>query len=490
MTTLPDALNQQGLNFLAAGNHPRAISFFRAAIAQDPSLADAYTNLGVTLFMTKQFDAAVVALDESFKLRPDNAENLLNLGYARWRTYDMQGAVDALQRAVELFDQPLAHIALGSVYHEMGNPAGAIHHCLKGLESEPTDILGNDTLREAYIYSGDEDAAMAQCERCLQLYPHRPEHQYKHALVRLIYGHSDGWAGAETRYETSNDGLSQMGRDDPTFFARLFGRKWDGKPTGRLLIQTEQGYGDVINFLRYLPLAAQRCETLLVHLPEAVRKLVKQSFDIPNMEICADLPDFDHYCLLLSLPYLLDEIEAVPPCPYLVASPDKYGDIRRLPGLKVGIAWEGSRTMPDNRWRSMPFETMKRLLDMPATFISLQVPCEENLRGLPIRSVHMTRINMSGNMLVDWTETAALIDSLDLVISVDTAVAHVAGALGKPIWLLNRYNTDWRWGLKRSDSVWYPSLRMFRQPRMGDWEPVIQEVRTELGLLVDTFMNR
>jgi tetratricopeptide (TPR) repeat protein len=454
MTALPAALNKRGLEFLAAGNYPRATDFFREAIAQDPSLADAYTNLGVTLFMTKQFDAAVMVLDQSFALRPDHAENLLNLGYARWRTLDLQGAVAALQRAVDLFDQPLAHIALGSVYHEIGNSDGAIHHCRKGLEAEPDNILAHDTLRDVYLYLGDEAAAMAQCEHCLQLFPNRPEHTYKHALVKLTYDNPEGWAECECRYETSTDGLSQMGREEPYWFGRLFGRLWGGKPTGHLLVQTEQGYGDVIQFLRYLPLAAQRCDKLLVHIPAALRKIVKRSFDIANMELCDEMPDhFDHYCLIMSLAYLLDATADIPSLPYLVPQPNTYDDIRRLPGAKIGIAWGGSKTHPDNLWRSIPFEKMKRLLDLPATFISLQIPCNEKLTGLPIIDVHPTPTNISGNLLVDWMETAALIDALDLVVAVDTAVLHMAGALGKPVWLLNRYNTDWRWGLGRTTNT-------------------------------------
>ena len=289
----------------------------------------------------------------------------------------------------------------------------------------------------------------------------------------------------ECRYDAL-DGTARIITENADWFRRTFGRRWDGRPTGHLVVATEQGYGDVIQFLRFLPMAAERCTKLTVHLPKSLRKIVSQSFQIPHMTISTDFPEeFDHYCLIMSLAYLMDATETFPTAPYLVASNNKYDEVRRLDGLKVGISWEGSRTMPDDRWRTMPFAKVKELLqDIPARFVSLQFPCNENLKGVNLIEVHPTQTSYSGELMIDWTETAGLINALDLVISVDTSVAHMVGALGKPIWMMNRYNTDWRWGLERSDTLWYPSMRIFRLAKMGDWDSVIAAVRPELLKLI------
>jgi len=276
-------------------------------------------------------------------------------------------------------------------------------------------------------------------------------------------------------------GLTERARHDAVWFSRLFDKRWDGRPTRHLLVATEQGYGDVLQFLRYIALASERCEQLSLVVPPSLRRLCRQSITQSNVVVSDEVPEqFDHYCLIMSLGYLLDRIEDIPVAPYLVASNNKYGDVRRLTGLKVGLAWAGSKTHQDDRWRSIPFEKLLPLFDLPVHFVSLQFPSEVNLRPYSILAVHPPPESFDGKLLIDWTETAALIDALDLVIAVDTAVVHLAGAMGKPVWLLNRYNSDWRWLLNRIDSPWYPSMHIIRQPKMGDWDSVIAQVQNGL----------
>ena len=480
MSDLSDALNKQGLAFLAKRDHQRAIEFFQTAIDEEPTMADAHTNLGVAQFMSFKFAEAVKALRHSLSLRPDHPETLLNLGYCLWREGDTAGAIAALHAAVDLGDLPIAQIALGSVYWEIGNEAMAIYYCEQGLLREPTDILGHDTLREVYHFRGCQADAMRACDAMIKILPDHPTHYHKKAMVMMTYGDPAGWPLHECRYEAL-EGTPRITAENAVWFRRMFGRRWDGRQTGHLVVATEQGYGDIIQFLRYLPLAAERCTKLTVHIPKSIRKIVGQSFQLPNMSLSTEFPEeFDHYCLIMSLAYLLDATENIPNSPYLVAANNKYDEVRRLPGLKIGVAWEGSRTMPDDRWRSMPFAKVQQLLrGIPANFISLQFPCNDNLKGLML-DVHPTPTSFAGELMIDWTETAALMNSLDLVLSVDTAVAHMAGALGKPVWMMNRYNSDWRWGLGKSDSVWYPSMRIFRQAKMSDWDSVVEAVRPEL----------
>jgi tetratricopeptide (TPR) repeat protein len=485
MSALSDALNRQGLKFLEANNHQRAGEFFQAAIDEDRQLADGYTNLGVTLFMQHRYDEAEHTLRQSLAIRPDHPETLLNLGYVHWRLGQFDAAKAIFHRTIAMGDLPTAYTALGTVYWEIGNREAAEHYCRLGIERLPDDLVGNDTLREIAQYSGDEATALAACDTMIRLFPNHREHAHKKALVRLTYADPLGWAERESRYDYI-EGLTERGRQEAEWFVRLFGRRWDGRPTGHLVVATEQGFGDVIQFLRYVPLAAARCERLSLLLPTSLRRIARQSFTASNVVVVDAMPEtFDHYCLIMSLAYLLDRTEDIPSPPYLVTSPGKFSDVRRIQKAKVGIKWAGSKGHQNDYWRSMPFEQLLPLFDLPVQFVSLQYPCEISLRPHPVLAVPLTPLAMEGRLQIDWSETAALIDALDLVISVDTAVLHLAGALGKPVWLLNRFNTDWRWRLDRPDTPWYPTMRIFRQPKMGDWASVITKVRHALLNCID-----
>jgi len=486
MNDLAVALNKHGLNFLTDHQYELAESFFREAIVH-AQLADAYTNLGVVLYLNKRYDDAAIALHQSCTLRPSHPETLLNLGYCLCLTKDFEGARAAFQRAIDLADLPLAHIALGSLYVELCDLDKAIEHSRIGLRHHPDSVIARDTLREVLHHKGNEAEALAECDILFNLAPEYPQHRYKRSLVMLTYGNPEGWAEHECRYAGygSRNKLLQSGHENPQWFSRLFGKRWEGQRTEHLMVHTEQGFGDIIQFMRFIPLAAERCAKLSVYLPPALRRLARQSFKLPNLDICDEVPtEFNHYCLIMSLPYLLERTQDIPPPPYLVAGKHSYGEIRRLDGIKIGVAWQGIHSHRDNRWRSMPFETMTRLFSLPANFISLQLPCDIDFSHTPLIDVHPVPIPYDGGMMLDWTETAALIDALDLVICVDTAVAHMAGAIGKPVWLLNRFNTDWRWMLHRTDSPWYPSMRIFRQPKMGDWDSVMETVISELQYLI------
>jgi tetratricopeptide (TPR) repeat protein len=468
MSNLSLAFNAQGLKHLSSGAHSVAIDFFLAASTEDPSFPDPYTNLGVACFMMKKFTEAAQWLRRSLSLRPDDPAALLNLGYSLWSVNDMAGAIIAFQHAIEVTDVSAAHIAYGAAQWEIGNEAIAIDHCRRGLMQEPDNVMALDTLREIYHYRGSKDDAFAACDTMIELFPEQPNHVYKKAVVALTYGDASGWSAFE-RCRYPHLELTKLVERDPIWFRVTHGRLWDGRPTKHLLLTTEQGYGDVIQFLRFVPLAAQRCERLSLLVPETLRDLVRRSFQIPHMKIVPEFPDeFDHYVLVMSLPTVLGAYQTIPSTPYLIAPPVTR-QFDGLDGIKIGLAWEGSKSLPDDRWRSIPFAKIRRLLDVPAHFILLQHPCADDLRGTSVITLPLR----------DWSTTASIIAALDLVITVDTAVAHMAGALGKPVWLLNRYNTCWRWGLG-TNTHWYPSMRIFRQPKMADWDTVIEQVHAEL----------
>lgn len=464
-------MNQHGLQSLADGDYGKAIEHFRAALDADPTFADCQTNLGVAQFILRHFADAAQSFQHSLAIRPDHAETLLNLGYTFWRMNQPEHAGTAFRQAIEISDLSAAHLALGSLYWETGNEELAIQHSKRGLEGEPNSLLGYDTLREISHYRGREDDALAACDAVIQQFPDEPRHIHKKALVMVTYGDPAGWRAWEACRPPTED-MMQLARQDEAWSERILERRWDGRQTSDLLVVVWGGYGDVIQFSRFLPLAAERCERLMVLVPASLRTLFSKSFHIANMTLVSEFPtEFDHYCTIISLPCLLDAVERIPSLPYLTAGMDL--EVQSLQGLKVGLVWAGSPDTADDHWRSMPFSKLQPLLDLPAHFISLQFPCLEQVPLLTLRPP------------ANWEETATVVNALNLVITVDTAVAHLAGALGKPVWLLNRYNTCWRWGLG-SATPWYPTMRIFRQPKMGDWHSVIQVVRHELAAMCAT----
>ncbi len=272
-------------------------------------------------------------------------------------------------------------------------------------------------------------------------------------------------------------------------FAAASGPRWQGEDLGHdtLLVYPEQGAGDNIHFLRYLPLLRQRYPEARIAYPspEALKRLFAHTLAAARIDVYASSDDVHTYgfqTALLSIPGVLETTLASIPAdvPYLRVDPawaDKWSphlEGIRLP--KVGLAWAGNPGYSGDRDRSIGFDTIAALFNVPGIcFVSLQRPAEGEL---PARH---EKLRYWMDEVADFADTAALIAQLDLVISVDTSVAHLAGAMGRPVWLLNRINTDWRWLLDREDSPWYPTMRIFRQPSPGDWNEVLRKVADALA---------
>jgi hypothetical protein len=265
---------------------------------------------------------------------------------------------------------------------------------------------------------------------------------------------------------------------------------WSGgnSPNGPILLWPEQGLGDSIQFVRYAPLVAQTGAQVILEAPKVLKRLFET---IPGVTVISDgdtYPDFAAHSPLLSLPRAFGTtLETIPAGdgPYLQAPSEATAYWRDLladrPGLKVGVSWRGNPNHKRDRMRSMNPAWFSRFLDMPGlTVVSL----EKDGRDEECQELgdHLSVLN-AGPKLGDMADTAGLIANLDLVISVDTSVAHLAGALGAPVWTLIDRASDWRWLTTRDDSPWYPTMRLFRQPSAGDWDSVVEQVRAELGAL-------
>ena len=272
---------------------------------------------------------------------------------------------------------------------------------------------------------------------------------------------------------------------------KLSERKWDGgdQKGVTILLHAEQGFGDAIQFVRYASFAASKAGRVILECKPALVDILRTVDGVDEaVARGSDLPPFDVHCPLLSLPHLHGTIlETIPERPqYLTPDVEKVSAwAKRLdgPGLKVGLAWAGNPKHLNDRNRSLEARHLQDFAEMGPSFFSLQVGARAaDLESLTNRS----SITDLAPLLTDYSETAAAIASLDLVICVDTSVAHLAGALGKPVWNLLPFGGEWRWLFQREDTPWYPTMRLFRQPILGDWRPVFQRLSAALSRPVES----
>lgn len=378
-----------------------------------------------------------------------------------------------------------AHNNLGVLLQSQGDLPGAAASYERALGADPALEPAIRNLAAASILLGGlrsdagEFQMAADCyARAIALEPGMAQAHFNHALTILLMGdYEKGLDEYEWRWRLPElDGLV------PSFAEPAWtGESLQGKT---ILLYSEQGLGDVIQFTRYLPAVGKSAQRVLVRCPASLKSLLQRSF--PGVAVYSDadpLPQFDVQCALMSLPRIFKtRLDGIPgSVPYLHADPAAAVRWRSGIGtgkLKVGLCWgTDSRSGPG---KSMPLRALEPLSHVQGvSFYSLQ-------RGSFVGDLAQPPAGMDiveAGELRDFSDTAALISNLDLVISVDTGVAHLAGALAKPVWMLTPFPPDWRWRLQGEDSPWYPTMRLFRQARPGDWESVIAKVSAALAIL-------
>jgi len=474
---LGNALNDQG-------ETAEAEACFRAALHLKPDYAEGHNNLALVLRDGRRFAEAEACCRAALRIAPTYAEAHNNLGAVLRSLGRLDEALLCQETAIRLKpDFPLAYVDFGNVLQDIGQFEAAEASCRAALRLRLDYPEAQVSLGLALMALGRPAEAEGCYRAALDLKPVFPEARFNLSLLLLLAGRLDeGWREYEGRWEVRADGFII-----PRGFAQP---RWGGEALGDrvLLVHAEQGYGDTLQFCRYLPAVAERGR-VVVEVPRALVRLVSALPGVQEVVASGDpLPAFDVYCPMLSLPAVFGTtLETIPAAvPYLAAEPASVAMWRErlavLPGLRVGLVWAGDArrhlTGPPtvDRRRSLMLEQLAPLVGIDGvSFVSLQ-------KGEPAAQARPDGLVLHDwtNELGDFADTAGLVEALDLVISVDTAVAHLVGALGKPVWLLNRYDTCWRWLLNRDDSPWYPSLRQFRQTKPGEWGAVLDAVRTAL----------
>ena len=519
-----DALHFLGVIAYQRGEHGRAEELISRALSRNASNAPAYSNLGNALGAQGKLDAAIVCYQQALALQPEYADALVNLGAAFRAKGEPDKAVQCYQHALSLApDVPTAHFNLGNALAQQGKLDDAAACLRKALALKPDFAEAFCSLGNVLRNQGGLEEAMDCLRKALALKPNLPE-AYDHlsntllglgrpreaeenyrcaialrpdsaelklgySLVKLLLGdYETGFLLYESRLD--KDALPQATysalqarigqfRDIP----RWRGESGKGKT---LLVWTDQGLGDTLMMMRYLPMLKGRgFEKVTVDCEETLVRVVQ---GIPGVDEAvptsrsAPVGGVDCHCPLTSLPFMFKtRVESIPnKIPYLHV-PDQLRKkwTEKLAGLatpRVGLAWAGRKDHPKDALRSIRLERLSPLFGIAGVnFVNLQKGPEAGQIGETGLRI-LDRMDECGDLL----ETAALVDQLDLVISVDTAVMHLAGALGKPVWHLNRFETEWLWMLKREDSPWYPSMRIFRQLRPGSWDEVIARVASAL----------
>ncbi len=473
------AFNHHGNALAGLERHEEALTSYARAIEIDAGFAEAHYNRGVSLAASGRRAEALESYQRAVALNPDHTAALNNLGNVLCDFERFTEALEAYIRATQAsVDFVTAWVNRANTLRRLGRYEEAHAAARTALEYEPGHAEAHSACGAAIACMGRYDEALSSYRRALELKPTLAEAVWNRAIVDLSKGNlRAGWLGYEARWEVKSLHLNRRYHSDPPW---LGADPIDGKV---ILLHAEQGYGDSIQFCRYAPLVAARGARVLLGVPRGLQTLMGSLAGVDSVVVQPPIPAFDGHCPLLSLPLAfgtdLDTIPAV--VPYLHADPAARASWaarlgpRRAP--RVGFTWSGSARHTNDLNRSIALDRFLPLTRCEVLGVSLQkdIRCadEPALANLPA-------ILRLGEELTDFAAAAALVSELDLVITVDTAVAHLAGALGRPVWILLPYVADWRWLREREDTPWYPTARLFRQPTAGDWGSVIERVAAEL----------
>ncbi len=462
-------------NLYRLQRYEEALDACNAIIALDPKLPLAYTSRGNVYGALEKRAEALADYNQAIALDPTLAVAHNNRGNFMDKEKDHAEVLASYARAIELDPQYVdAHLNHAAALNRGERYEEAIEGCNRALALRPNVALAYDTRGSALVGLKRYAEALADYDQALALQPTIKTTPWNKAVLTLLLGDLEqGLRLYESRWET------EFQRDDVRHFEQplwLGDTSLEGKT---LFIHPEQGYGDFIQMSRYFPLLVAKGATVIAETPDALIPLLTTSFPDPAIRFIAhgSMPDqFDLQCPIMSLPLAMGTtLATIPaPAPYLRVPEARQAQWNERLGaktrLRVGLVWSGAKIHTNDAKRSTPLATLAPLLQLPFEFHSLQREVRDS--DMP----NYTSLIDHRDQLQDFADTAALVDAMDIVISVDTSVAHLAGGLAKPCWILLPNMPDYRWLLERSDSPWYPTARLFRQPQPHDWPNTIAHV--------------
>ena len=464
--------NNLGVTLKEMGELDRSVQAYQQALEINPQYAEAHNNLGNVLKEMDRLDESIHAYQQALKINPQYAEVYNNMGNVLKEMDRLDESLHAYQQALKINPQFVeGYYNIGVFFQEQRKVKESAQAYQKAIQIQPDYVEAHINLGVVLREQVRLKESIQAHQKAIQIQPDYEEAHINLAITFLLQGQlTAGWREFEWRRSRKRD------------FKRPL---WDGTPLNgkSILIYAEQGFGDTIQFVRYIDLLPDANTIIIVVCQPELKTLFKSINRIDTLVTKGeDIPDSDVHVPLLSLPYMfnttLDTIPARIPYLYLNSEADSVLHLDDSHDLKIGIVWAGRPTHANDNNRSIDLKWFKCLLDIRnCEFFSLQVG--ERREDIKQHGCHHT-IKDLGEQFTDFHHTASAILQLDLVISVDTAVAHLAGALGKAIWTLLPFVPDWRWMLDRSDSPWYPSMTLFRQKEIGDWSPVFEQLRLAL----------
>ena len=474
------AHNSAAVALQDSGRWDDALASFDKAIACEPDYAQAHYNRGVLLHEQKRSDLALASFQRAIDIQPEYPQALNNRGVVLQEMQRLDAALADFKEAVALApDYAQAWFNQGHTLAQLGQFEASLASYDKAIVCEPRYAQAFNNRGLVLQALGQTELAIASYQQAIQIAPDYADAYWNKAIDLLLTGDFEqGWPLYEWRWQ--RDTFTSRKRD----FAQPLWLGQEPLHGKTVLLHAEQGLGDSIQFCRYAQLVKARGARVVLEVPRALVRLFGSMEGVDLLIPKGDaLPHFDYHCPLLSLPLAFHtRVDAIPSHgAYLQSNTPKreqwlqcLGD--RTQG-RIGLAWSGNSLDREDRHRSIPLAELLACLPNGPRYVCLQ----KELRASDRNALDHSGILFFGDVLHDFSDTAALCDCMDLVISVDTSVAHLAAALGKPTWIALAFAPDWRWMLDRQDSPWYPSARLYRQDRERAWGPVLARLRDDLG---------
>jgi len=474
-----EAHNNKAVTLAVLGRVQESIDSYHRAIFFKNDYFQAFNNLGNALCLMEKFEEAIECCKEAIRIAPDHVDSYNNLGNALCNTKDFNAALKAYNQALSLAPQSAQSYSNRSVaLAELHRYDEAIKSAETAIGLDPSFSAPHNNKANALACMGEFSAALESYERAIELVPSDPNPHMNLAYFCLSMGdYERGWREHEWRW-----------RATPAHRRRSFSQPlWLGDfdiANRTILLHAEQGFGDTIQFCRYVRSVADKGARVILQVQTPLKRLLSQLSGVS--EIYGEeesLPGFDFHCPLMSLPHAFGTGLETVPChaQYLSAGTEETDYWHSLLGPKtrprIGLAWSGNPNQKNDHNRSAQLQDILPLLDSNTQFVVIQRDVKDYEKDL---IKQLSNVVFFEDRPDDFSHTAALVANVDMVISVCTSAAHLSGAMGKPTWVMLPKNADWRWLRDRSDSPWYPTIRLFRQGEIGSWESLVSDMNIEL----------